>query len=935
MKSSRNGGGGTAQHARRALAVLLGLLCGLALAELAFRVRDHGAFPHLNVYLSDPAYGVRLRPGATTQIAFGGAQVSSVFIHSGGFRGSTAGAEPPPAKGEVLFVGDSQTFGLGVEASQAFPARFAQLAQLPAYNAGVPTWGPPEFLRALKELGQRRHPATIVYVVNFANDPFEAERPNAERHVVWDGWAVRRETAPAHVSQFPGRELLFARSHLVFAFRQWWYRRSAAPAQDSERGNPSEGTFRDLFALGQSFSNEQVAARQETERRAQLYESQTTYAEEGYRLAESKVRALVWEQLKLGSGYAGIDPGAPGSVYLAADANPGDIVLPGVGEEGRALYATALYIRQAVELRNRFEAELARRASSALGQEEAKQVLAALSARDQERLKLAAVRAQPLELVRATSPLTRKVLQAKQEAEALGARFVLLVLPIDVMVSNAEWPKHGKSKVDLAPARVLIQDLVESVREAGGVALDASAALAAAEPGAFLPTDIHLTPKGHDAVARALLRAVQESTPSADAPRLVLEPGRSRVPPPEAWDALGGETAVTGSGGCPITKKYREWLYVRCYPENAKAPRAVGLQVMSGGLGDAITWLRDGSMTLVAPIPSGTKLDALFSWSDGTSKRLRVTWDAAGSAPDMTMTPENGTSATAPGDALAADRVCACYQSVHPGGACSALIANADATCVATYADDCARMLACAQGDALYPPHCPSGLVNRGASLHCGEGSAEHASTLEPPAGLASSDPTAPGPAATSAQLGSAASALMNAAQAFIGPHCVLGADSVELIAVVPFDRCPSDQTMLDSYQQARATFDAAAPQLTGAGATFRDKARSFGEFVKAALDRGDTRGSAAFYQDLALAHNLWRPEAAVAVDPPRIVALYFGVSGVPHTDYFRNLRHDGAQRKAVFEASHKHFIWRRGPNGFEGPYLEGDSRIIGGYPDD
>ena len=585
MKSSQTGGGGTAQYGRRALAVLLGLLSGLAFAELAFRIRDHGAFPHLNVYKSDPAYGVRLRPGAVTQIAFGGAQVSSVFIHAGGFRGTTAGAEPPPAKGEVLFVGDSQTFGLGVEASQAFPARFAELAQLPAYNAGVPTWGPPEFLRALKELGQRQHPATIVYVVNFANDPFEAERPNAERHLVWDGWAVRRETAPAQVSQFPGRELLFQRSHLMFAFRQWWYRRSAAPAQDTERGNPSEGTFRDLFVLGRSFSNEQAAARKETERRAQLYESEATYAQEGYRLAESKVRALVWEQLKLGSGYAGLDAGAPGSVYLAADANPGDIVLPGVGEEGRAVYATALYIRQAVELRNRFEAELARRASSALSQDEAKQVLAALSARDQERLKLAAVRAQPLELVRATSPLTHQVLQAKLAAEALGARFVLLVLPIDVMVSNAEWPKHSKSKVDLAPAGVLIQDLVESVREAGGIALDASAALAAAEPGAFLPTDIHLTPKGHDAVARALLRAMRESTPSATAPRLALEPGRSRVPPPEAWDALGGEAAVTGSGGCPITKKKPGVAVRSLLPgerESAARRRSAGAQRRAG-----------------------------------------------------------------------------------------------------------------------------------------------------------------------------------------------------------------------------------------------------------------------------------------------------------------------------------------------------------------
>ena len=74
------------------------------------------------------------------------------------------------------------------------------------------------------------------------------------------------------------------------------------------------------------------------------------------------------------------------------------------------------------------------------------------------------------------------------------------------------------------------------------------------------------------------------------------------------------------------------------------------------------------------------------------------------------------------------------------------------------------------------------------------------------------------------------------------------------------------------------------------------------------------------------------RDVLVLAVDPARIVALYFGVSGSRSTDYFRNLRGDGEQRRTAFLASGKHFIWRRGPNGFEGPYLEGESRVVGGY---
>ena len=47
-------------------------------AELVFRYRDDGAFPHLNCYVADPELGVRLEPGATENIRFGGNRVTSV-----------------------------------------------------------------------------------------------------------------------------------------------------------------------------------------------------------------------------------------------------------------------------------------------------------------------------------------------------------------------------------------------------------------------------------------------------------------------------------------------------------------------------------------------------------------------------------------------------------------------------------------------------------------------------------------------------------------------------------------------------------------------------------------------------------------------------------------------------------------------------------------
>ena len=174
---------------------------------------------------------------------------------------------------------------------------------------------------------------------------------------------------------------------------------------------------------------------------------------------------------------------------------------------------------------------------------------------------------------------------------------------------------------------------------------------------------------------------------------------------------------------------------------------------------------------------------------------------------------------------------------------------------------------------------------------------------------------------------------LITKAEAFIGPDCRLGSDSVELISVIPFDRCRTNDGLVAAYQQALTAFGAAlGAGARGPVASFREKAKNFGDFTKLALATKDTRGTAALYQDLAFAYNAWQPNTPVAVDPPRMVALYFGVAHVPETDYFRNLHKEGPARKAAFEASGKHFIWRRGPNGFEGPYLEGESRTVGGY---
>jgi hypothetical protein len=115
------------------------------------------------------------------------------------------------------------------------------------------------------------------------------------------------------------------------------------------------------------------------------------------------------------------------------------------------------------------------------------------------------LRAAPAEAVRAWSPMTPLLREVKALCDAHGARLLVVALPMDVQVSPSEWAKYGvATPPDLEPAKILVDDLVASAEGIGAAALDATPALAAAEPGAFLDGDIHMTPKGHRALAEAI-----------------------------------------------------------------------------------------------------------------------------------------------------------------------------------------------------------------------------------------------------------------------------------------------------------------------------------------------------------------------------------------------------------------------------------------------
>ncbi len=672
----------------RALQLLGGTLLGVVLAEGLFWLADDGAFPHLNVYDADATLGARLRPGATQRVAFGGNPVTSVRINAEGYRGADWG---PARDGEVVVLGDSQVFGLGVEEDETASAVLAAATGRPVRNAGVPTHGPPEYLAVLDELLESRKPDTVVLVLNFSNDLFEVATPNTARHAIWDGWAVRLETAPDDVTDFPGRRWLFSKSHLVHAIRRAWW----TPPSAWEQGVASEGTWHDVVGLA-------------GERPPALATDEAPIAEEVHGTATER-RRLEEELVEL---YRDTLPDrwetdAHLVVQAAVEhAHPGDIVYGGYAEEARSIVVTAAQLREGARVRRELEARLARWADEHPREQLAARIRTAIAERATLDAKLDALATRVGAAIEGRSPLLDTVEAAKAKCDAAGAELIVVALPLDVQVSDAEWAKYGAEPVDMSGTRVLLEDLVRGAERSGVRALDATAALAAVEPGAFLDEDLHMSPKGQAALGRALAAKLAEPAPLAT-PGPGLGAGRSRVPTFEELQ-LAPEVVVRGSSRnrCS-TRRLREWLVVECSaaPDGSLTPQGLvvveGEEVLVGGVPERAS-------LLVTPLVPGRRVVADFAWTQ-RAERLVIEWE--GETPRMAFAPA-ARPALPPAPSCLDDEPF--DHELRFGG-----VAAFDRGCTASFPEDCKAQLRCAIGTREVLPTCPPGQANAGSAGHC------------------------------------------------------------------------------------------------------------------------------------------------------------------------------------------------------------------------
>jgi lysophospholipase L1-like esterase len=211
------GGKRPSAKAREWLARLLlagfGLAIGLATAEIAVRIvaPQSVLLWRPGPFVADGEGYFRLRPGHQGTVTNRTEYEHEFEVNSFGMRGT----EPSTGHQEacrLLAIGDSFTFGLGVEEGQVFhQVAAAELdaggVSLETLNGGIPAIGVPQAVRWLERHGLAAEPDLVLLAVFVGNDLRDA---NAD----YDNWAVANGQLATPAGYSPLKDWLYNNIHL-------------------------------------------------------------------------------------------------------------------------------------------------------------------------------------------------------------------------------------------------------------------------------------------------------------------------------------------------------------------------------------------------------------------------------------------------------------------------------------------------------------------------------------------------------------------------------------------------------------------------------------------------------------------------------------------------------------------------------------------------
>jgi hypothetical protein len=167
------------------LLALAAVVVTLLLGEAGLRVVDKARPPELppppsrpEMFMADPAVGYRLWPSTRTCMRYppGAHRVTHVISNSDGFPSSRELGEPDP-RPRVLVLGDSFTFGVGVDEGHRFTEVVEELEpRWRVDNVAMVGWGLDLMVRALERYGPKAQPNVVVLAVY--TDDFRRVHPH-------------------------------------------------------------------------------------------------------------------------------------------------------------------------------------------------------------------------------------------------------------------------------------------------------------------------------------------------------------------------------------------------------------------------------------------------------------------------------------------------------------------------------------------------------------------------------------------------------------------------------------------------------------------------------------------------------------------------------------------------------------------------------------
>jgi hypothetical protein len=224
----------------RLLLAAFGLGIGLVTAEVAVRIvaPQSVLLWRPGPFVADGEGFFRLRPGHRGEVTNRTEYRHGFEIDALGMRG---GAPAPGRQGacRLLAIGDSFTFGLGVEDAEVFhQVAAADLGRegrrLEALNGGIPAIGVPQAVRWLERHGLEAEPDLVLLAIFVGNDLRDAN-PD------YDNWTVRDGQLATPAGYSPLKDWLFNNMHLYALLK------TALPAGVQQR-------MRAILGMGEPWS---------------------------------------------------------------------------------------------------------------------------------------------------------------------------------------------------------------------------------------------------------------------------------------------------------------------------------------------------------------------------------------------------------------------------------------------------------------------------------------------------------------------------------------------------------------------------------------------------------------------------------------------------------------------------------------------------------